>query len=126
MYYPNEITDEYQIDNREIANIFHSELIDALKRTSRGITPRPGLHVLNKTKMPAILAELGFITNREDFAEIQKKEYREMAARALAVSIVKYFQDIQGIGLNVDTNAIYAAPTPKNPYSLTNSTGSGS
>lgn len=126
LYYPNEITDEYQFDNKEVANIFHNELIDALKRTSRGITPRPGLHVLNKTKMPAILAELGFITNREDFAEIQKKEYREMAARALAVSIVKYFRDIQNIDINVDTNAIYAAPTPKNPYSLTNNTGSGS
>jgi len=118
LYFPNEVTDEYQLDNREIANIFHSELIDALNRTSRGITPRPGLHVLNKTKMPAILAELGFLTNREDFAEIKKDEYRETAARALAVSIVKYFQDIENINLGIDTNAIYAADTPKDPYSL--------
>lgn len=118
LYYPNEATDEYPYDNKKMANIFHNEIIDALKRPSRGITPRPGLHVLNKTKMPAILAELGFITNPEELAEIKKDEYREMAARALAASIVKHFREIQGINLDVDVDAIYAAATPQNPYSL--------
>ncbi|HYF84545.1 MAG TPA: N-acetylmuramoyl-L-alanine amidase family protein [Clostridia bacterium] len=118
LYYPNEITDEYPFDNKKMANIFHNEITDALKRPSRGITPRPGLHVLNKTKMPAILAELGFITNPEEFAQIKKAEYREMAARALAVSIVRHFEEIEGISLDIDIDAIYAAPTPANPYSL--------
>ena len=118
LYYPNEITDEYPFDNKKMANIFHNEITDALKRPSRGITPRPGLHVLNKTKMPAILAELGFITNPEEFAQIKKAEYREMAARALAVSIVRHFKEIEGISLDIDIDAIYAAPTPANPYSL--------
>lgn len=118
LYYPNEITDEYPMDNREMANIFHNEIIGALKRPSRGITPRPGLHVLNKTKMPAILAELGFITNKEEFAEIKKEEYREMAARALAVAIVKYFEEMEGMNLGVDTEAIYAAPVPSDAYAV--------
>ncbi|HOR87043.1 MAG TPA: N-acetylmuramoyl-L-alanine amidase, partial [Bacillota bacterium] len=112
LYYPNDITDEYPYDNRVMANLFHNEIMDALKRSSRGITPRPGLHVLNKTKMPAILAELGFVTNSEDFAEIKKTEYREMAARALAASIVRFYQEIEQINLNIDVNAIYAAPMP--------------
>jgi N-acetylmuramoyl-L-alanine amidase len=118
LYFPNEITDEYPIDNRKMANIFHNEIIDALKRPSRGITPRPGLHVLNKTKMPAILAELGFITNAEELAQIKKDDYREMAARALAASIVKYYQEIEEINLDIDVNAIYAAPIPQDPYSI--------
>ncbi|HYE82520.1 MAG TPA: N-acetylmuramoyl-L-alanine amidase family protein, partial [Clostridia bacterium] len=118
LYYPNEITDEYPIDNRKMAELFHSEIIDALKRPSRGITPRPGLHVLNKTKMPAILAELGFITNVEEFNQIKKSEYKEMAARALAASIVKFYQEIEQINLDIDVDAIYAAPIPPNPYSL--------
>jgi|GEM_PF-1109767 len=120
LYYPNEITDEYPTDNKEMANIFHSELTNILKRPSRGITPRPGLHVLNKTKMPAILAELGFITNKEELAEIKKDEYREMAARALAVSIVKYFRDMEGIETGIDIDAIYNAPIPSDAYAIRN------
>lgn len=118
LYFPNEITTEYPIDNRKMANIFHNELIDALKRPSRGITPRPGLHVLNKTKMPTILAELGFITNTEEFTQIKKDDYREMAARALAASIVKYYQEIEEINLDIDVDAIYAAPMPQDPYNI--------
>lgn len=118
LYFPNEVTPENPIDNKVMANIFHNELIGALKRPSRGITPRPGLHVLNKTKMPAILAELGFITNPEELAQIKKPEYREMAARALASSIVKYFEEIQNIDLNIDINSIYSAPIPEDPYSI--------
>lgn len=118
LYYPNEVTDESPIDNKKIAEIFNNEITDALKRPSRGVTPRPGLHVLNKTKMPAILTELGFITNPEEFEQIKKEDYREMAARALAASIVRYYQEIELLDLNIDTNAIYAAPVPKDPYSL--------
>lgn len=123
LYFPNEITDEYPFDNRKMANIFHSEITDTLKRPSRGITPRPGLHVLNKTKMPAILAELGFITNPEELAQIKKDEYREMAARALAASIVRHFKEIEGINLDIDVDSIYAAPTPANPYNMQSAKG---
>ena len=33
---------------------------------SRGVKSRPGLYVLRKTIMPAVLVELGFITNPQD------------------------------------------------------------
>ena len=33
---------------------------------NRGVIERPGLYVLKKTKMPAVLVEMGFITNRYD------------------------------------------------------------
>ncbi|MBQ4193999.1 MAG: N-acetylmuramoyl-L-alanine amidase, partial [Clostridia bacterium] len=32
----------------------------------RGVFARPGLYVLRKTRMPAVLIELGFVTNRRD------------------------------------------------------------
>ncbi|MGE5630871.1 MAG: stalk domain-containing protein [Caulobacteraceae bacterium] len=120
LYFPNDVTPGYPTDNKAMADIFHNELIDTLKRPSRGITPRPGLHVLNKTKMPAILAELGFITNPEEYSQIKKPEYREMAARALATSIVRYFKEIEKIDLNIDTDAIYSMPLPQNALSAEN------
>ena len=33
---------------------------------NRGVTARPGLYVLRKTRMPATLVELGFISNLQD------------------------------------------------------------
>lgn len=110
LYYPNEVNDDYTLNNRKIAEIFHTEVIKATKRGSRGINPRPNLQVLNKSKMPAILAELGFITNPEELALAKTERYREDSARALAVSILKYFRDIQGVSTEIDPNSIYSWP----------------
>lgn len=107
LYYPNSPTEANNINNKDIAAIFHEELIKTLNRPSRGIVPRPNLVVLNKTKMPAILAELGFITNKEELSQIKKESYRENAANALAVSIVRYYKEIQNIDFGIDIPAIY-------------------
>lgn len=44
------------------------ELSAATGLRNRGVLERPGLYVLRKTAMPAVLVELGFITNAEDAA----------------------------------------------------------
>ena len=38
-------------------------IVDAVGVRDRGMKVRPGLYVLKRTAMPAILVELGFITN---------------------------------------------------------------
>ncbi|SHI41863.1 N-acetylmuramoyl-L-alanine amidase family protein [Lutispora thermophila] len=112
LYYPNTPDEVYPISNKNMAAIFQDELIKTLKRTSRGTVARPNLYVLNKTKMPAILAELGFISNKEELAQIKKESYRENAANALAASIVRYFKEMQNIDLGIDIAAIYSGNIP--------------
>ena len=41
-------------------------ITEATGLEDRGVFARPGLYVLRKTRMPAVLVELGFITNRRD------------------------------------------------------------
>ncbi len=110
LYYPNTPNEDYKIDDKSIAQIFHTELLKSTKLGSRGITPRPNLVVLNKTKMPAILAELGFVSNPTELAMIKTDKYKEDAARGLAVSILKYFRDVEGANIEIDPNSIYEWP----------------
>lgn len=110
LYYPNTPNQDYKVDHKSIAQIFHTELLSSTKLASRAITPRPNLVVLNKTKMPAILAELGFVSNPTELAIIKTDKYKEDAARGLAVSILKYFRDIEGANIEIDPNSIYSWP----------------
>ena len=45
-----------------------TSLSEATGQRNRGMKVRPGLYVLRKTAMPAILLEIGFITNPEEAA----------------------------------------------------------
>ena len=56
---------------------------------NRGIVYRPGLYVLRKTKMPATLIELGFITNPRD-AELMV-EAPELFAEGIYRGILAYY-----------------------------------
>ena len=55
----------------------------------RGVFARPGLYVLRKTQMPAVLVELGFITNPND-ARLMVDE-PELFAQGIYNGAIKYF-----------------------------------
>ena len=56
---------------------------------NRGIFYRPGLYVLRKTRMPAVLVELGFITNRTD-AELMAYS-PSLFAEAIYQGVLTYY-----------------------------------
>lgn len=53
-----------------LAGFIQAQLIDAIDLPDRGIKERPDLAVLRYTDMPAVLVEIGFITNDDDRAII--------------------------------------------------------
>lgn len=55
---------------------------------SRGVVARPGLYVLRRTAMPAILVEMGFITNPEDASLMVNSP--ELFAQGIADGIIDY------------------------------------
>ena len=62
---------------------------DATGLRNRGMQIRPGLYVLRKTAMPAILVELGFITNPEEAALMNNNP--ALFARGIYNGILEYF-----------------------------------
>ncbi|MBQ4584735.1 MAG: N-acetylmuramoyl-L-alanine amidase [Clostridia bacterium] len=55
---------------------------------NRGIKLRPGLYVLKKTTMPAVLVELGFITNPQDAYQMSNNP--QLFARGIYQGLLNY------------------------------------
>ena len=66
-----------------------ASLSDATGLQDRGTKVRPGLYVLRRTAMPAILTEIGFITNPSDAALMNNNP--ELFAQGLYNGILEYF-----------------------------------
>ncbi len=77
---------------------------DALKRNLISKYPTKALgvkrapfYVLNHTEMPAILAEISFISNRKEEKRLKNPQYRQRAAEALLKGIESYIHSL-GVG----------------------------
>lgn len=110
LYKLYDVSDLRPITNKTIASLFQKNILRDLQRKDIGISLRPELAVLRTTEMPSLLMELGFLQNKSDLAQIIKYQYRETAARSLAVSIIEYFNNYQGSRLEMDTVAILNRP----------------
>ena len=64
-------------------------LSDATGLANRGVFPRPTLYVLRKTQMPALLLEIGFITNIGDATLMA--ENPNLIARGIYNGILRYY-----------------------------------
>ncbi|MBE6641355.1 MAG: N-acetylmuramoyl-L-alanine amidase [Ruminococcaceae bacterium] len=64
-------------------------IVNATGLRNRGVKLRPGLYVLRKTVMPAILLELGFISNPGDAALLSGSP--ELFARGIFNGMNRYF-----------------------------------
>jgi N-acetylmuramoyl-L-alanine amidase len=74
---------------QKLANNLQTELVRILGRSNRGIK-EGNFQVLRNTVSPAVLPELGFITNPQDEALMRTTKWQDDAAEALAIGICKF------------------------------------
>lgn len=97
---------------------------------NRGVNPRPGLYVLKKTQMPAVLVEMGFITNSEDASLMANSP--QLFARGIADGIIDYVNDVSSVFNGLDEEDILEEDDVEDgnelvlPEAGENETGSGS
>ncbi|MBE6656392.1 MAG: N-acetylmuramoyl-L-alanine amidase [Ruminococcaceae bacterium] len=72
-----------------IAEVLLTSLTEATGLRNRGVLVRPGLYVLRRTAMPAVLLELGFITNPSD--AILLRDNPTLFAQGIYNGIVRYY-----------------------------------
>ena len=77
---------------KQLARLIQRELIDVTDTPDRGIKGRDNLFVLRETNMPAILLEMGFITNLKEEKLLNEKEYLFLLMKAVTTGINKYIK----------------------------------
>ena len=79
----------YLEQSSQLAEIVQRELNGALGITDRGVRQAP-FRVLVGATMPAVLVELGFLTNPEEEKRLADGEYRRKLAEALSAALEQY------------------------------------
>jgi len=77
----------YWRESERFANQFQGKIRESLPFTSRGINSA-NFYVLRKANMPAILLELGFISNENDEAKLKKPSFRDQIAESISRGIL--------------------------------------
>lgn len=85
-YYP-------RLDNERFARLVHGELVNELGWPSRGVIPNTQYIMVKNTMTTGVLAEIGYISNPEEEAELLKPEVRQRIAEALFRAFSRYFSD---------------------------------
>lgn len=79
----------------EVANELAEDILESMTQITglrdRGVIERPGLYVLRETEMPAVIVEMGFITNANDANLMANSP--ELFARGIYEGIVEYYLD---------------------------------
>lgn len=94
-------------ESQRLANLIQGEFNTALQLKDRGVKQAP-FRVLKGATMPAVLVELGFISNPEEEKKLQDPAYRDQLLDALVTAIARYRSSIEG-------QAAPAAPAPGAP-----------
>lgn len=88
LYYDKVGIESYGITSKELAAYIQKELVAEIGLKDRGIINCPHLAVLNKSLMPAVIIEGGFLSNPDDLAVMLTEEFKEAYAVAAARGII--------------------------------------
>ena len=87
---PKGIETHYYHDySNELAKVVHSHLIKEIDTKDRGLF-KSKFYVINHTTVPAILVEMGFISNAQERAELVSESRKQKTAKAIAEGIIEY------------------------------------
>ncbi len=88
LYFPTSNTSG-NMNGEKLAYIIQNELTDSLGSKDLGTIPRSKLAVLRHTQMPAVIAEIGYMTSSSELKRLKSTSYQEKIAESLKNGIVK-------------------------------------
>jgi N-acetylmuramoyl-L-alanine amidase len=105
-YYQNE-------QSKDLAQLIHNSLVSGLGVPDRSVR-KARFYVINHTPVPAVLAEVGFISNKDERDKLVSSDYQKQIAASLADGVMLFLSERKGIN-----------PLATNQQSSRSGTGSG-
>lgn len=84
-------THYYHQESLNLAQTVHSSLASTIKSNNRGLF-KSKFYVINHTTAPAILIEIGFISNDNERAQLVSEKRKQDTAKAIVEGINNYFK----------------------------------
>jgi N-acetylmuramoyl-L-alanine amidase len=80
---------EFQAESSRLAEVVLDSMTQSLRIPNRGVK-QAGFYVLGGAAMPAILIEIGFVTNPREERRLKDSRYRDEIARAILAGLSEY------------------------------------
>jgi N-acetylmuramoyl-L-alanine amidase len=80
----------YNPASRRFAAVLHEAIVRGLDRRDRGLH-RVGFYTVRNVRMPSVLLEPAYLSNRDEHALINSAAFREKVAAAIAQGVSNYF-----------------------------------
>jgi N-acetylmuramoyl-L-alanine amidase len=80
---------EFQVESSNLAEVVQDSMTQSLQLPNRGVK-QAGFYVLGGAAMPAILIEIGFVTNPKEERRLRDTRYRDEIAQAIFTGIAEY------------------------------------
>ena len=84
----------YHYPSVALAKAVHASLVGALPVKDRGVR-RAQFYVINHTTAPAILVEMGYVSNAGERAEVNTTARQKKSAEAIAEGIMDYLRQLK-------------------------------
>jgi N-acetylmuramoyl-L-alanine amidase len=80
---------EFQLESSRLAEVVQDSMTQSLRIPNRGVK-QAGFYVLGGAAMPAVLIEIGFVTNPKEEKRLKESKYRDEIARAIYAGLAEY------------------------------------
>jgi N-acetylmuramoyl-L-alanine amidase len=80
---------EFQVESSRLAEVVLDSMTQSLRIANRGVK-QAGFYVLGGAAMPAVLLEIGFVTNPKEERKLKDTKYRDEIARSIFGGLAEY------------------------------------
>ena len=86
----------YHDYSKELADVVHKHLVSEVPYTKNRGLFKSKFYVINHTTVPAILCEIGFLSNVDERNDLITDLRKQKTAKAIAEGIIEYLKSVNG------------------------------